>query len=536
MSEGRGTGEILGLTSGATGSARRQMGRRDKPKSNEVGPALAKARAHWDERRFDEAIKSYNQAVRLAPNDCRVLLEASRALGARYQIERGLALADRALRLAPRQAEVLHAAGETYLQLGRIELAEACFRRACRVASSPASQVELAQICERRHALDEADELTNRALRVDPKSPRARLLRARLDRRRGDPARAEAVLRALAADAGQPPRMRAEAYGDLGTLLDAAGQYDAAWDALLDCKRLMLERAGETWAAAQFVAARCQRMFAELTPDHVARWQQPIADEPRRVALLTGFPRSGTTLLEQVLEAHPDVVASEEKEVFGADVFVAMGAGRPADSSIVEILDELPHERILDARRFYLNSMEAMRGEALGARLHVDKNPTMNPMIPPMRRVFPELKLIVALRDPRDVVVSAFLRFLPVNPISVCYLTPERTADRYVQDMGGWLKLRAMIDDWVEVRYEHAVQDLEGEARRMFAALELPWFDGVMNYRERTRNKVVQSPTYEQVTRPVYETSVGRWRNYERQLGPVLERLAPIVEALGYGG
>lgn len=513
------------------------MGRRDKPKSNEVGPALAQARALWDARRFDESIRAYNQVVRLAPNDCRVLLEASRALGTRYQIERGLALAERALRLAPRQVEVQHAVGETYQLFGRAALAEACFRRACRLATAAtASQLELARICERRHALDEAGELVDRVLRAAPQSPQARLLRARVDRRRGEDAKAETILRQLAAEASQPPRMRAEAWGDLGALLDAAGQYDAAWDALVECKRLMMEGADEAWTTAQFVMARCQRMMAGLTPEHFDRWQQPVAgDEPRRVALLTGFPRSGTTLLEQVLEAHPDVVSSEEKEVFGADVFVAMGAGRAADSSIIEMLDELSPDQLLEARRFYLGAMEAMLGEPIGARLHVDKNPTMNLMIPPMRRAFPELKLIVALRDPRDVVVSSFLRYLPVNPISVCYLTLDRTVDRYLLDMGAWLKLRDMIGDWVEVKYEDAVRDLRGEAQRTLAALGLPWDDAVMAYREQAGKKPVESPTYEQVTRPVYATSVGRWRNYERQLGPVLERLAPMVETLGYG-
>ncbi len=344
-------------------------------------------------------------------------------------------------------------------------------------------------------------------------------------------------MRLLAAEASQPPWVRAEAQGDLCTLLDAAGQYDAAWNAILECKRLMLPRADDAWTAAQFVTARCQRMIQGLTREHFARWQQPVAgDEPRRVALLTGFPRSGTTLLEQVLEAHPDVVSSEEKETFGADVFVGMGTGRAADSSIIEMLDELSPEQLLEARRFYLHAMEAMLGEPIGVRLHVDKNPTMNLMIPPLRRVFPELKLLVAIRDPRDVVVSAFLRFLPVNPISVCYLTLDRTVDRYLLDLGAWLKLRDLIGDWVEVRYEDAVRDLPGETRRILGALGLPWDDAVLDYRKQTRSKPVESPTYEQVARPVYATSVGRWRNYQQQLGPSVERLAPIAKALGYDG
>jgi hypothetical protein len=182
----------------------------------------------------------------------------------------------------------------------------------------------------------------------------------------------------------------------------------------------------------------------------------------------------------------------------------------------------------------YVSLVEAVLGEPIGARLHLDKNPAMNLMIPPLRRVFPEMKLLIALRDPRDVVVSCFLRHLPVNPVSVCFLTLERTVARYVLDMGAWLKMREMAGGWVEVRYEDLVADLPGESRRVLAALELPWDESILAYRTRAQRKPVRSPSYEEVSRPIFTTSIGRWQNYRRQLEPVLSRLAPLVEAFGY--
>jgi hypothetical protein len=158
----------------------------------------------------------------------------------------------------------------------------------------------------------------------------------------------------------------------------------------------------------------------------------------------------------------------------------------------------------------------------------------MNLMIPPMKRVFPELKLVIALRDPRDVVLSCFLRYLPINPVSVCFLTLERTAERYRLDMAAWLKFREMTGNWVEVRYEQLVLELAHEARRTFSALEVPWDDSVLAYRERGKANPVRSPSYEEVSRPVFTTSIGRWKNYEHQLSPVLELLEPLVESLGY--
>jgi hypothetical protein len=200
----------------------------------------------------------------------------------------------------------------------------------------------------------------------------------------------------------------------------------------------------------------------------------------------------------------------------------------------VPLLNETSREQIEAARLAYFEAVQSMLGEAIGSRLHIDKNPAMNLMIPPMRRVFPELKLIVALRDPRDVIVSCYLRYLPINPVSVCFLTLERTVDRYRLDMGAWLKMRDMIDSWIEVRYEQIVADLRKEAVRLFETLELPWDESVMAYRERARRKPVLSPTYEEVARPIFTSSVGRWQNYERHLAPEITKLMPLVKALGY--
>jgi hypothetical protein len=253
-----------------------------------------------------------------------------------------------------------------------------------------------------------------------------------------------------------------------------------------------------------------------------------------RLALLAGFPRAGTTLLEQVLDAHPHVISTEEKEIFSADIFPHLVEGRPPNAPIEQLLDELSDTQIASARTKYVAAIELMRCEPIGTRLHVDKNPAMNLMIPAMRRVFPELKLIIALRDPRDVVVSCFLRYLPINPVSVCFLTLERTVDRFSLDMSAWLKMREMIDDWTEVHYEHIVADLHREAGRVLESLSLPWDDAVLRYREHAQRKPVRSPTYEEVARPIFASSIGRWRNYERHLSPVLAQLAPLVKALGY--
>jgi hypothetical protein len=124
---------------------------------------------------------------------------------------------------------------------------------------------------------------------------------------------------------------------------------------------------------------------------------------------------------------------------------------------------------------------------------------------------------------------------LPLNAVSVHYLTLEGTARKYATTMKAWLKLRDIIQNrWIEVRYEDTVTNLEAQARRVLDFLDLPWDDAVLNYQQRAQQKHVHSPTYEAVTKPLYTTSIGRWRNYERQFEPVLEILEPFVREFGY--
>ena len=181
--------------------------------------------------------------------------------------------------------------------------------------------------------------------------------------------------------------------------------------------------------------------------------------------------------------------------------------------------------------------MEAALNEPIGDRIHLDKNPTLTQLITGMVRLFPETRLLIALRDPRDVVLSCFMQYLPLNTNSVCFLTLERTARRFAHDMGIWRRFREIAcTPWLEVRYEDCVTQLEREARLALEFLGLPWDPQVLQYRERLKSKAVASPTYEAVSQPLYTSAIGRWKHYSKYLESCLEILQPSIEAFGYEG
>jgi hypothetical protein len=305
---------------------------------------------------------------------------------------------------------------------------------------------------------------------------------------------------------------------------------------ILRCKALLQPHEHTAKRESDAVLRQLTALAEALESAHFQRWKAITASlPPRKAAVLVGFPRSGTTLLEQVLDAHPDLVSSDEREAFARDIFPALWLTAATPSPTVRALDEVPIDRIAHLRQRYWDYMSAALNAPIGDRVHLDKNPTLTLVLPGFLRLLPETRVLVALRDPRDVVISCFMQYLPLNPNSVCFLTLERTARRYLADMSAWLRLRNLIaSPWLELRYEDAVVDLERETRRALAFLQLPWEPEVLQYRNRLDQKAVNSPTYEAVRQPVYTRAVGRWKNYQGFLEPVLPILKPVIDALGY--
>ena len=500
-------------------------------------PELQRARALWGLNRLDESLKLFEEAVRKYPQNLVALIDASRALGARFEIRRAEAMLDRMMKLGAQQPEVLHLAGQSYRMIFRPERAMECFERVIRLTQRiPDVFLELAILYERRHRLDKAFELIEHCLRAAPDYLEAELFKARLLRRLKDETGSESLFRALATNEQSLPEVRAQAWAEIAQMQDRQCNYEAAMQAMVRSKELLLAKEGTLLQHADKVMGHLRALAESLVPAHFQRWREQGQDFGfKQLAVLAGFPRSGTTLLEQVLDSHSCAVSSDEREAFARDIFPAMWLTPQTPLPTPEALDAVPVERLRSLRDRYLGYMEAALDKSIGNRLHIDKNPTLTVVLPGLLRLFPETRCVIALRDPRDVVVSCFMQYLPLNANSVYFLTFERAAQRYANDLGIWLKLREKIaSPWLEVRYENTVTNLEQEARRAVEFLGLPWEPGVLAYRERLTQKAVTSPSYEAVSQPLYTRAINRWRHYEKYLATSMPHLQPILDVFGY--
>jgi tetratricopeptide (TPR) repeat protein len=498
---------------------------------------LLAATESWKHCDFHQSIEILERASRLDPANSSLQLDLGGLYGKRYDYAAAERCFEKAVRIAPRKTEALVAAGQKSRDFGNHAMAERYFQRALEQKDvSPETLVLLAKLYERLRRLTEAADLTDRALRLDAACAPALLLRAELDRQAGQLNEAEKLLRSFLISKSEPA-IRAQGWYELGGVLDRLGRYDEAMAAFLEAKALLRPEAARPIAELKVMRTRINDLIAKASAEVLQQWFDSAGQfkPSHRLALLGGHPRSGTTLLEQVLDAHPDMVSAEETEIFYNDAYGPLLLGKPDDTAMYAALVTATPGTLQQSRQNYFRAMELSLGNPIAGRLLIDKNPSYTFLIPALIRIFPEIKFLIALRDPRDVVLSCFMQNLPLNQVGAACLSLESTTEEYIALMGIWQTIAPRIrNPYLEVRYEDMVEDLESIARKTLDFLGVPWDVRVLGFDEHARQKVVRSPTYADVTQPVYKRAVGRWRHYQKHLEPHLAKLEPFVKALGY--
>ncbi|HUA37525.1 MAG TPA: sulfotransferase [Candidatus Sulfopaludibacter sp.] len=500
---------------------------------------------------FEQNFELLERARRLDPANPTLLLQLGRNQGLRYNYAAAGEYFEKAVQLSSRKTETLAMAALQSRDFFNPELSERFFRRAAEQKDvKPATLVFLAELYERLHRPDEVAQLIDRALQMDRSFAPALLVRARLEQQTGHWEAAEKRLRELLPKADRETRVSANYQ--LGAVLDRQGRYDEAMSAFLEAKKPL--QAGHYFLQRQVLNAHLREMLTSLSADVFQRWFEFGRElEPRKLsgpALLCGHIRSGTTLLEQVLDAHPGIISAEETPIFYDDVYVPLVRARPAKAPRPDlprhfqvvipvelpVLEEASRELLRQVRENYFRMMELCLGEPIGGRLLIDKNPALIHLLFGFHRVFPEMKLIVTLRDPRDICLSCFMQnFAPIKLKHTAYFNLEDTVEEYVQEMNIWRAIAPMLSGrYLEVRYEDIVEDLESVARKTLDYLGTPWDARVLRFHEHARQKLVRTPTFADVTKPIFKTARGRWHNYQKYFEPHLHRLEPFVKAFGY--
>ncbi|MBL6751169.1 MAG: sulfotransferase [Nevskia sp.] len=329
---------------------------------------------------------------------------------------------------------------------------------------------------------------------------------------------------------GLPPeRFFSELEFERGVALDRLGRYAEAFAAFTEANRLIRDL-HRRFHPATGDGMRVAWLADQPGLDSFVQGQRSAGSAVETPVFIVGFPRSGTTLLDQMLDAHPALQVLEERPALEA--VVAELSRRPGGYPMA--LADCREPELESLRQLYWTSVDRHIVRQPGRRL-VDKYPFNLVRIHLGMALFPRAKWVFAVRHPCDVVLSCFMQNFGFTDTTHGFWSLEQTASIYEQVMGLWLEQRGRLaPDCLDLRYEELIADFEPNARRLVEFLELPWDAAVLAYHQHARTRRIASPSYAQVVKPIYRSAQGRWLHYRPWFGPAEERLAPLAVLLGY--
>ena len=490
------------------------------------------------EGKFEESLRLLQRAVAIAPGD----------VGARNALALCLQRLDRPAEALYHVDELLtkhpelgfaHAnKGNALISLGWLGRAKQSHLRALELEpGNLAATAALASIATHRGEHDEARSWAEQALKLAPGFPDAVLSLAAAELASGAASRAEARLQQLILDSRAGASDKARASGLLGDVLDALGRYAEAFDAYSACNEALRQihrrfASGTSMLAySRALSAAMQNIGGQMTRNPTA--ENPAAQADSAAALghifLLGFPRSGTTLLEVVLDGHPQVASIEEHELLTDAVLKFM-----REPLNFEPLARANESELRPLRAAYWDGVRKS-GIDVAGKMFVDKHPLNTLKLPLIARLFPSAKVLFASRDPRDVVLSCFRRRFKMNPAMYELLTLPGAAAFYDAVMRFADQVRPMLGlDWREVRYETLVADLALETSAICKFLGLEWVAEMGDFAARVQGREHATPSTAQLSRGLDRSGIEQWRNYGAQLEPIFPTLNVWVERLGY--
>lgn len=481
-----------------------------------------------------QAIAMFERALALKPNFPEALGDLGAVLVDRGEVEQGAKLLAQALALQPGNAVVLSNMSNALRMQGKVTAALENYRHGLRLEPDSLDLIAgLAGLLEKTGELAEAKVLIERALDLYSLHPASNLVAAQLARREKRFQDAVDILERLRS---QPLRLdiSAEVELSLGQLYDQLDTPTRAYPLIVSGNEkksmLLLEDEagrGKYLERVALVSSFATPALALCSIDQSSR-DNPAHTDP---VFLIGFPRSGTTLLEQILDSHPSIQAMEEKGAVTVMVnaFIAEAEGRE------DALARLSTEQIEGLRQLYFDEVKHHIYLRPGSLL-LDKLPLNVVNVPVIWRIFPNAKFILAIRHPCDASLSCHMQNFAVNEAMASFFSLDETVSAYAAVMTAWLKYVDLLPlSYHRVRYEDLIADIAGESQSLLEFLGVAWDDSVLQHTEHARKRgAINTPSYHQVVQPIYQHAKYRWKRYEREFAPVIATLQPFISYFGY--
>lgn len=490
--------------------------------------------AHTVLGEWEQAADALQWALRLGPADPELFAELGLALHHLEDFNGALAAFRESLRLDPRNADIHNNLAVTLNRKHDYEGAASAYEQARLLDPNNVSVLaNLAMLYEQMNQLEKAESVVAAGLPIAPDNGLLHLVAARCERRQGEPEKAVARVRRLLDNPRSDLAARRALHFELGRDYDLMGDFGSAYRHFTAGNRVTDDIWPDMKAAGLNYLAELERDLGGLDTAALQELACRPAPATQSPVFLVSFPRSGTTLIDTILGAHPDVAVMEEEP----PLHHVQQAIQQRYGDDPKALLALTGSELESLRELYWTETEKYLGQRANiAEVVVDKNPFYSTRAALIHLLFPQARFVFAQRHPLAVILSCFMQPFGRNPALANFTDLHNAAEEYRLVMELWLRFRRHLPLEVhDLRYESLVDDKESSLRETLAFLGLDWHDSLSDHVSHARKRGrIYTPSYHQVSRPIYTDSVDRWRNYAEHLSAVGERLRPFISEFGY--
>ncbi|MCW8916445.1 MAG: sulfotransferase [Magnetovibrio sp.] len=399
--------------------------------------------------------------------------------------------------------------------------------------NAPRVMLRYATFLEKQNKLDEAKALFQGVLNVSTDFVLAEIGLAKIDLAQKKPENAIQRLNGILKK-DVSTEMRSEALGVLCKAQARLKQYNAAFETMSIKGAMVSELPQFNHLNKKVIETIFQKTHAWFDSGTQNLTLPNTASNITTPIFFIGFPRSGTTLMEMMLASHPALQTSAELPALGT---VLEYANKTLNKSInyPHGLNTLSDDELSKLRALYWNTFEGELEFDPCDKTVVDKNPINILYLPLVRVLFPQAKIIFALRDPRDVCISNMMQNFALNIFMMHMTDMESTAQLYADSMKLYRHSVEALDLSVhEYRYEDLIDDYDKTINNIFSYLGLSLDESVSNYQDTARNSLISTPSYADVSKGLNRRAIGQWKSYTHLMPKALDILADDVKRYGY--
>ncbi len=482
------------------------------------------------------AIRLLIQASQLEPQNASLHANIGHCLLKLARPTHALEAFNRALKLDPQSPRAHHGAGLALWGLKDMDACEHAQMRALRLDPNYPDPVgTLALIAYERKQFTRATALAEKALALNPSDASALIVRSHLLFEADEIDACADLLSGALQSSSIAPLQRVSLTRKYADALDARQRFDEAFEAYAAANAILRGVYADLFDVPDVETG--QQLCARLI-DYFQNYREPpmtfasdfAKNGVREHVFLMGFPRSGTTLLEQILASHSEIVALEERPTLHDAItryFI--------DDRDIGSLMRAPEAELQACRDKYWSEVDRFGGTDIAGKVFVDKQPSLTLYLPLLKRLFPNAKILFCIRDPRDVVLSCFRRSFTMNGMIYQYTQLDSLAKFYASTMElGQLYFEKIAQPVHRHSHEFLISNFDEEVAAICRFLGVSPTADMRDFVETAKKRDIRTPSAKQVRVGLNASGVGYWRNYERHLGEAIATLKPWVERFGY--